>query len=156
MPVSFVKGDILEDAKGGEGGPRALAFPVDAGGTMEGGIASAVKTRWPEVAEALRAHAEGGKWQPGDVFASGDGGLRFYAMAMHRGGAEAKMSFVERAIRRALALAGEDSLGRVLVPRLGGGALGLDWTRVKKMLFEVASAQPIELVVYEQFVRSAK
>jgi hypothetical protein len=38
--------------------------------------------------------------------------------------------------------------------RIGTGPGGLDWTRVRKMLGEVAAKQPVKLVVFEKFVRA--
>ena len=65
--VDLVKGDLFEDAKDLPP-PHAFAFAADCSGAMNKGIAVAFKKRWPAFAEAYRAHTEGGKMQPGDVF----------------------------------------------------------------------------------------
>lgn len=153
MPANFVKGDILEEADKPTG-PRALAFAADCAGTMDHGIAVAVRQRWPELAEAFRAHAASGKMQLGEVFAWAKDDLTVYALGIQKGGAKPKVSSIERALRAAIGLAADGAIPRVLVPRIGGGKTGLDWTRVKRVITEVASEKPLDVVVFEQFVRS--
>lgn len=155
MPVSFVKGDVLDEAAKAEG-PRALAFAADCAGTMDAGIAVAIRQRWPELAEAFRAHAASGKMQLGDVFTWKQDDLVVYALGIQKGGAKPKVSSVERALRAAIDRAVEDGISRLLLPRVGGGKTGLDWTRVKRVVVEVVGDTPIEVVVFEQFVRSGE
>jgi O-acetyl-ADP-ribose deacetylase (regulator of RNase III) len=152
MPANFVKGDILDEASQSTG-PRALAFAADCAGTMNRGIAAALKSRWPALAEAFAAHASSGKMQLGDVFEWRDGDLRVYALGVQKGGAKPKVSSVERSLRSALERAAADGVVRLLVPRIGGGKTGLDWTRVKRVITEASSERPIDVVVFEQFVR---
>lgn len=153
MPANFVKGDILDEASGAEG-PRALAFAADCAGTMDNGIAVALRNKWTALAEAFAAHAAGGKMQLGDVFEWRDGDLRVYALGVQKGGAKPKISSIERSLRAAMERAAAAGIPRVLVPRIGGGKTGLDWTRVKRVIEQVASEKPIDVVVFEQFVRT--
>lgn len=155
MPANFVKGDILEEASQ-ETGARALAFAADSSGAMDKGFAVAVKSRWPAFAEAFRAHAEGGKMQLGDVFAWREGELVVYAIGIQRGGSRPRIANVERGLRAAVERAASDNIMRILLPRIGGGQTGLDWTRVKRVIFEVASERPLDVVVFEQFIRKGK
>ena len=153
MPVSFVKGDILDEATKAEG-PRALAFAADCAGTMDAGIAVAIRQRWPELAEAFRAHAAGGKMQLVDFFTWEHGDLSVYALGIQKGGAKPRVSSVARALRAAIDRAVEAGIPRVLLPRVGGGKTGLDWSRVKRVVVEVVGETPIDVVVFEQFVRA--
>ncbi len=152
MPANFVKGDILDEASQSTG-PRALAFAADCGGATTAGVAAAVAKRWPAFADAFRAHAGSGKMQLGDVFEWREGDLRVYALGVMKGAAKPKVSSIERALRAALERAATDAIPRVLVPRVGGGKTGLDWTRVKRVLTDAAAERAIEVVVFEQFVR---
>ena len=154
MPANFVKGDIFDEATQ-EGGVRALAFPADCGGTMDTGIASAVKKRWPKLADELAAHGATNKMQLGDVYAWRDGDLFIYALGIQKGGAKPKVSSVERALQSAAKRAVDDGVVRILLPRIGGGKSGLDWARVKHVIVETGAATHIDLVVFEQFVRKA-
>lgn len=152
MPANFVKGDILDEASQATG-LRALAFAADCAGTMDSGIAVALKNKWPALAEAFGAHAAGGKMQLGDVFVWRDGDLFVYALGVQKGTAKPKISSVERALRGAIERATTDAVVRVLMPRIGGGKTGLDWTRVKRVITDVAAEKPIDVVVFEQFIR---
>lgn len=152
MPANFVKGDILDEASTSTGS-RALAFAADCAGTMDQGVAVALKNKWPALADAFAAHGATGKMQLGDVFEWRDGDLRVYALGVQKGTAKPKISSVERALRVAVERASEAGIMRLFVPRIGGGKTGLDWTRVKRVLTEVAADKPIDVVVFEQFVR---
>lgn len=141
MPTNFVKGDVLEEANSGMG-KRALAFGAEIG------IAVAVRKRWPAFAAALEA-TKGKGVQPGEVFAWSDGDLEIYALGIQRGGAHPKVPWVERSVRTALARAEGAEIRRVLIPRFGG-----DWTRMKKLLGEIGGTTTIDLVIFEQFIRT--
>ena len=155
MPANFVKGDILEEAAQPPG-TRALAFGADCSGTMESGIAAAIRQRWPAFAKAFEEHAAGGrKMQLGDVFAWRDGDLAIYALGIQKGGVKPKISSVERALRGAIERAAEERIPRVLFPRIGGGKSGLDWARLKRVIGELAAEKPLDVVVFEQFVRKS-
>lgn len=145
MPANFMKGDILDEALV-ESGKRALVF----GATT--GMATAVKKRWPALAEAL-GEAEGGTEktvEPGEAFEWRDGDLFVFALGIQRGDAKPKVPWIERSLRNVIARAEKEDVRRILVPRLGG-----DWTRVKKLLVEVGATTTIDLVVFEQFVRKS-
>ena len=145
MPANFMKGDILEEAFA-ESGKRALVF----GATT--GMATAVRKRWPALAEALDG-ATGGATktvEPGEAFEWRDGDLFVFALGIQRGDAKPKVPWIERSLRNVIARAEKEGVRRILVPRLGG-----DWTRVKKMLVEVGATTTVDLVVFEQFVRKS-
>lgn len=147
MPIELVKGDIFEDEAG------AFAFPADASGPMEAGIALAFKKRWPALAEAFAARCEGGKLQVGDVFAWKGDGVVVYALALQKGSQKGKVSWLERALQALVERATKDGVARVALPRIGGAKVGLDPARVKRVLAEIGAATGVHLVVYEQFVR---
>lgn len=149
MPTALVKGDIFETP-----GIRAYAFGANTDGTMDVGISSAMKKRWPELAEALSAHCADGKVQLGDVFVWKHEDVTVFALAIQQGDKKPSMTALTHAVRRLLTLAHEAKITRVGVPRIGTGPNGLDWTRVRKMLGEVSVGQAVRLDVFEQFVRA--
>jgi O-acetyl-ADP-ribose deacetylase (regulator of RNase III) len=51
-------------------------------------------------------------------------------------------------------LAEQSGITQLGMPRIASGLGGLDWTRVRKVLGEVAGTSPVEIVVFEQFVRN--
>ena len=149
MPTALVKGDIFETP-----GIRAYAFGANTDGTMDAGISSAMKKRWPALAEALAAHGAEGKLSLGDVFVWTHEDVTVFALGIQQGDKKPSMTALTHAIRRMLVLAKEAKIMRVGLPRIGTGPNGLDWTRVKKMLGEVSVGQPVRLDVFEQFVRA--
>jgi len=149
MPTALVKGDIFETP-----GIRAYAFGANTDGTMDIGISSAMKKRWPALGEALAAHCAEGKLSLGDVFVWTHEDVTVFALGIQQGDKRPSMTALTHAIRRMLTLAKEAKIMRVGLPRIGTGPNGLDWTRVRKMLGEVSVGQPVRLDVFEQFVRA--
>ena len=154
MPTTFVKGDLFEDAKDAPS-PRAFAFAADTSGAMDKGVAVAFEKRWPALAEAFRAHAEGGKMQLGEVFSWRDGDVIVYALAIQQGEKKPKVSTLARAVDAMLTRAVADGALRIALPRIGAGKGGIDRVRVKRVLTEAGEKSPVTLVVFEQFIRSA-
>lgn len=153
MPTSFVKGDFLDESEPITG-PRAVAFGADVAGQMDAGIAVAVKKRWPAV-EAWWAECAGaGKAQLGEARAWKNGDHVVYALALQRQGGRVKISWLESAVAAMLEHAGKDDVSRICIPRLWGGATGLDGDRAKRVLLEAGAGSGVQLVVFEQFVRA--
>jgi O-acetyl-ADP-ribose deacetylase (regulator of RNase III) len=153
MPTTFLKGDLFA-AAAARTGVRALAFAADCAGTMDDGVAVAFRKRWPALAEAYRAHCAGNKMQPGDVFTWRDGELVVYALGLRRGGGKPKISTLVRAARAMISRASSDGASAIVLPRVGAGKNGLEWARVKAVLTELGAETPVEILVFEQFVRT--
>jgi O-acetyl-ADP-ribose deacetylase (regulator of RNase III) len=149
MPTAITKGDIFETA-----GIQAYAFGANTDGTMDAGIAVALKKRWPALAEAFAARCAGDKLNLGDVFMWTDGTVTVFALAIQSGAKKPSMTALTHATRRMLALAAEAKIKRIGLPRVGSGPGGLDWTRVRKMLGEISVGHSVRLDVFEQFVRA--
>jgi O-acetyl-ADP-ribose deacetylase (regulator of RNase III) len=149
MPTAIIKGDIFEAE-----GIHAYAFGANTDGTMNSGIAIAMKKRWPALGDALAAHAVDGKFNLGDVFAWSEGELTVFALAIQQGDKKPSLTALTRSVRRMLALAPAAKVKRIGLPRIGAGPNGLDWTRVRKMLGEITVGQAVRLDVFEQFVRA--
>lgn len=162
MPTNFVKGDLFEDqlVKGPTGGTRALAFGADCSGGMTQGLAVAFKKRFPAFAEAFAAHAAAAKMQPGDVFMwkgrDGDVDVIVYALGLQHGDKKPTVTALVRALENMMKRALEDGATRIAMPLTFAGKDILDRTRVKRVLNETGEASAVDLVVYEQFVRSNK
>lgn len=149
MPTALTKGDLFETE-----GLRAYAFGANTNGTMDTGIAIAMKKRWPALAEAFAARCEGNKLNLGDVFVWSAGEVTVFALAIEHGEKKANLTALTHALQRMLVLAGEAGIKRIGLPRIGAGPNGLDWTRVRKMLGEISVGQAVRLDVFEQFVRA--
>ncbi len=151
MPTAFTKGDIFETS-----GIGAFAFGANTSGTMDAGIAVAMKKRWPAFAAAFADHCKDGKLKLGDVFLWSDGEVSVFALAIQDVDKKPSMSALTNAVRRMLALTGEAKIKRIGMPRIVGNPTGLDWTRVRKMLGEVTVGSSVRLDVFEQFVRAPR
>ncbi|MBX3229506.1 MAG: hypothetical protein KIT84_17190 [Labilithrix sp.] len=149
MPATFVKGDFLVEAPRGL---RAFACPVDTTGRLDAGIAAAVAKRWPSFATWW---SERKAPQLGDAVAWQEGNDVIYALVVQRLGTRAKVSWLERAAQSMLRDAESRGLERINVPRLWGGQSGIAGDRAKRVLEEVATAAPVALFVFEQFIRKA-
>jgi O-acetyl-ADP-ribose deacetylase (regulator of RNase III) len=149
MPTAITKGDIFETQ-----GIHAYAFGANTDGSMDAGIAIAMKKRWPALAEAFAVRCEGGKLNLGDVFVWTEGELTVFALGIQQGTKKPTLSALTHAVTRMLELASEAKITRIGLPRVGGGPGGLDWTRVRKMLGEISVNHPVRLEVFEQFVRA--
>lgn len=145
MPIAFVKGDIFatDDI-------RAYAFAANVDGSMDAGIAIAIKKRWPAMAEAFAERCAGEKLAVGETFVWTDGTVTVFALGITQGDKKPSFSALTRAINHMLQLAAAAKIKRVGLSRVSG----VDWTRARKMLMEVTVKQPLKVDVYEQFVRS--
>lgn len=146
MPIAFVKGDIFatDDI-------RAYAFAANVDGSMDAGIAIAIKKRWPAMAEAFAQRCTGDdKLSPGETFVWSDGDVTLFALGVAEGDKKPSFSALTRALKHMLQLAAAAKIKRVGLSRISG----VDWTRARKMLMEVTVKQPLRIDVFEQFVRS--
>jgi O-acetyl-ADP-ribose deacetylase (regulator of RNase III) len=145
MPTAIVKGDIFETD-----GIRAYAFGANTDGTMDIGIAIAMKKRWPALAEAFAARCAGNKLNLGEVFMWSEGESTVFALGISQADKKPSFSALTNAVRRMLELAAAAKIKRIGMSRVAG----VDWTRARKMLSEITVNHAIRLDVFEQFIRN--
>ncbi len=149
MPTTFTQGDLFAENL------TAFAFGVTCAGKMDAGIAVAFKKRWPRLEEEHHARCADGRFHLGDVLVFNEGESTVYALALQEHWkARAKLAALTRALTRVLELAAHAGVQRIGVPRIGTGLGGLEWLRVKSVLSKLGDASPVELVVFEKFVRA--
>jgi O-acetyl-ADP-ribose deacetylase (regulator of RNase III) len=152
MPTSFVKGDIFQTE-----GLRAYGQGCNIAGAMDTGVSVAFKKRWPRMFDEYRQRCEDGRFHLGDVFVWNEGDEVVYNLAIQQHWkAKSKVPALARALAKMVKLAEQAGIVRVGLPRLGAGLGGMDWRRVKSVLEEVGAETPVELVVFEQFIRADK
>lgn len=152
MPTTFVKGDFIAEAP--QRGTRGFACPVDESGQLDAGVAVAVAKRWPAFATWWSERCAKSAAQAGEAAAWSEGNDVIYALVVHRRGSKAKLTWLERAVVTMLADAPSRKVEKIHVPRPWGGQSGLDGLRAKRVLEELAMSSPVELVVFEQFIRA--
>jgi O-acetyl-ADP-ribose deacetylase (regulator of RNase III) len=146
MPIGFVKGDIFATDE-----IRAYAFGANIDGSMDAGIAIAMKKRWPALAQAFAQRCADGKLSLGEAFCWSEGEVTVFALGIADGEKKPSFSALTRALKHMLQLATEAKIKRIGLSRVAG----VDWTRARKMLTEVTVNQTLRLDVFEQFVRQA-
>jgi O-acetyl-ADP-ribose deacetylase (regulator of RNase III) len=151
MPASFSKGDIFHTD-----GIRAYAHGCDCAGGMDAGVAVAFKKKWPRMFEEYRARCADGRFRLGDVFVWSEGEEVVYSLGIQEQSTKkAKLPALMKSLRVMAELAQKAGVDRIGLTRIGAGAGGLDWPRVKKILSEVGEETSVMLVVFEQFIRTA-
>jgi O-acetyl-ADP-ribose deacetylase (regulator of RNase III) len=149
MATIFTKGDLFNTD-----GIRAYAFAANAEGTMDTGIAVAVKKRFPKMAEALLARAKKGELALGDVVAHAEKDETVYALVLQESETKkAKLTSLTKAATTLVQLASEAKIERVGLFHPGLGRAALEWPRVKSILTEIGDETDVAVVVFEQFVR---
>jgi O-acetyl-ADP-ribose deacetylase (regulator of RNase III) len=149
MPAIFTKGDIFQTE-----GLRAYAHGCNCAGSMDAGIASAFKKRWPRMFEEYQARCADGRFHLGDVLVWSEGDETVYNLAIQEHWKKkAKIPALARTLRRAAELAAAAGIAQIGLPRIGAGLGGLDWPRVRKVISEVGAETGVTFVVFEQFVR---
>lgn len=149
MPAIFTKGDIFGSDL------HAFAQGCNCAGTMDAGVAVAFKKRWPRMEEEYRARCADGRFRLGDVFVWNEGDDTVYTIGIQEHWkAKATLAALTRGMKKTIELATAAGITRMGVPRIGTGLGGLEWPRVKSVLAELGAATPIEIVVFEQFVRA--
>lgn len=121
---------------------------------MGKGIATAFKTKWPEMHQEYRELCKDGLFSLGDVFVWADEGVTVFNLATQpgfRGGAT--LEAVRISVRSMIKRAEEEGIRSIALPRVGAGLGGLEWTDVKMLLVELGSTTQVELFVVEQFVQ---
>jgi O-acetyl-ADP-ribose deacetylase (regulator of RNase III) len=151
VPATFIKGDIFETE-----GLRAFAHGCNCAGTMDAGVSIAFKKRWPAMFEEYKARCTDGRLHLGDVLVWTGGDVTVFCLALQEHWKKkAKLPALARSLRKMVQLATSAGIERVGLPRVGAGLGGLDWPRAKSILTEVGGETPLDLVVFEQFVRGA-
>ena len=150
MGFIFTKGDIFQTE-----GLRAYAHGANCAGAMDAGVSVAFKKRWPGMFDDYAARCADGRFHLGDVFVWTEGDETVYTMAIQEHWRQkARLAAFSKALRRVVELAQQAHIQRVGLPRIGAGPMGLDWLRVRSVVQEVGESTPVEIVVFEQFIRS--
>jgi O-acetyl-ADP-ribose deacetylase (regulator of RNase III) len=152
MSTTFVKGDLFETPE-----IRAYAHTVNCAGTMDAGVAIAFKKRWPRMFEDYQLRCKDRRLALGDVFVWNEDDVVVYNLATQQSWrARSKLPALSRAVKKMLDLAAAAGVKKIGLPRIGTGLGGFDWKRVRSILEEHGAGSPVELVVFEQFIRAGR
>lgn len=150
MPAIFTKGDLFETPQ-----LHAYAQGCSCTGAMDVGVGVAFQKRFPAMAEEFLKLCADKRFHLGDVFVWGEGQTTVYNLGLQENWKQrARLAALTRAVRRMVELAAHAGVMRIGLPRIGTGLGGLEWPRVKNVLTQIGIETPVELVVFEQFVRA--
>jgi O-acetyl-ADP-ribose deacetylase (regulator of RNase III) len=146
LPLEVRVGDLFDATE-----LPALAHGCNCAGSMGRGIALEFRQRWPAMYEAYRKECEEGRFRPGDVFTWRAGDKTIFNLATQPlPRPSARLEYIERSLRKAIAIAEARDISLVGMPRIGVGLGGLDWADVKRVIEAIGSQTNTVLAVYER------
>ena len=124
---------------------------------MDAGVSLAFKKRWPRMAEEFKVLCAEKRFALGDVFVWSEGDEIVYNLGVQEHWKKkATLAALSRAVAKALTFATKSGVTNIAFTRIGAGLGGLDWPRVKSVMTEVGNTTPINLLVFEKFVRTRR
>jgi O-acetyl-ADP-ribose deacetylase (regulator of RNase III) len=152
MATIYTKGDLFNTD-----GIRAYAFATNAEGTMDTGIAVAIKKKFPGMADTLKERAAKGALSLGDVISHKEKDETVFALVLQEAETKkATLAALTKAVGSLVEIAKKAGHERVGMAHPGTGRAALEWPRVKSILTEIGDETDVALVVFEQFIRTKK
>jgi len=141
MSVILKSGDLLKDAS------EAVVNTVNCVGVMGKGIALQFKQRWPGNYKAYAEACKRKQVKPGRVFIHDLGQweepryiINFPTKVHWRG--DSKIEYVESGLRDLIAQVERLGIESIALPPLGCGNGGLEWSEVKRVIFNAFANHP--------------
>src|SRR5271165_3174157 len=141
MSVTIKSGDLLKEKA------DAIVNTVNCVGVMGKGIALQFKQRWPENFKAYEAACNRDEIKPGKMFIYdfGEWGKPRYIInfptKVHWKG-DSKIEYIEEGLRDLVLQAKRRGIKSIALPPLGCGNGGLEWEKVKSLIFEAFENAP--------------
>lgn len=149
MAVTLKSGDLLKDRS------EAITNTVNCVGVMGKGIALQFKHRWPQNFKAYADACRHKQIKPGKVFIYDMGQwaepryiINFPTKIHWRG--DSKIEYIESGLLDLIAQAERIGIKSIALPPLGCGNGGLEWNKVKRVIFDAFKGHPyIEVSLFE-------
>jgi O-acetyl-ADP-ribose deacetylase (regulator of RNase III)/uncharacterized protein YwgA len=155
MSLTFKTGDMFQESA------DAIVNTVNCVGVMGKGVALEFKHRWPDNFKAYKRLCDRGELRPGKVYVHQDGdilnGQRRFLInfpTKDHWRAKSKMEFIDSGLDDFIAEVKRLKIKSVVMPPLGCGNGGLNWTEVKALITEKLS--PVEDVDFVVFAPSGE
>lgn len=142
---SEIHGDLLNSALE----LRALGHGVNLAGIMRSGIARQIADRWPDILPPYEQACLDRTLTLGGftTYTTPDGRLIYNLATQRLTGADARIEAVAVAVQAAVNDCHHRGITRLALPRIGTGIGGLDWDDVHTVLTDIATTQPVDIVV---------
>jgi O-acetyl-ADP-ribose deacetylase (regulator of RNase III) len=154
MPIRCLSGDLFDN----ECRAQALAHGCNCQGTMGAGIAVGFRERYPGMYEEYRRRCKAipREFNPGDVFLWKDEDRPWvFNLATQEDTWRQRATYdaVEKSLTAMRALADQEGVQSIAMPRVGAGHGGLSWKKVRAIIERVFAGWSGTLYVYEQYHR---
>jgi O-acetyl-ADP-ribose deacetylase (regulator of RNase III) len=149
MSVALKSGDLLKDNS------EAITNTVNCVGVMGKGIALQFKQRWPQNFKAYVHACKHKLIKPGNVFIHDMGQwaqpryiINFPTKVHWRG--DSKIEYIDSGLRDLIAQVERLGIKSIALPPLGCGNGGLEWSKVKRVIFDAFKNHPdIQVTLFE-------
>jgi len=130
-----------------------FAHGCNCAGVMGKGIALQFKKRFPQMYEQYKDLCRSGKFLVGDVFAYSYPEGVIYNLGTQRTWKEkAEMNYISTSLHKMMEMAEDYGIKEIAMPAIGAGLGGEDWSKIKKMISDVAKNHPyLDLYVVQRY-----
>lgn len=132
---------------------KNYAHGCNCAGAMGKGIALQFKNRFPQMYMQYKTLCESGNFILGDVFAYKYGEGVVYNLGTQRTWKEkTELEYIEHSLRKMMEMAKNDGIKEIAMPAIGAGLGGEDWSKIKKIISDVAKNHPyLDLYVVQRY-----
>lgn len=155
--IHEVTGDILLTKA------PAIAHGIAPNDHFDQGLALALREKWPALAKDFRHYAHQAHPKPGEIWAWGGFGVRFFNLLTQEGEhghgtkpGKATVAHVNHALRRLRHELEKGEIKSLALPRLATGVGGLDWNDVMPLIKTHLGDLPIPIFVYSHYQKGVQ
>ncbi|NSL90787.1 macro domain-containing protein [Chitinophaga sp. Mgbs1] len=150
MSVIFIQGDLFNHP-----GLHTYAHGCNCAGAMGKGIAVDFKLKFPDMYQEYKKRCRNGSFTLGSVYFYQSGPYSVFNIGTQKTWqTKAEMVAIETGLTTMLNIAAEHNIHKIGLPRIGAGLGRLSWEEVKETIIRLAENSPIELIVFEEFVKA--
>ncbi len=149
MTVSFACGDLFADSS-----LIALAHGCNCAGAMGKGIALEFRQRFPDMYVEYKDRCKRGLFSLGDVFVWEQSPVIYNLATQESWRQPAQLTAIRDSMTRMIAHAEQHTIPIIGMPKVGAGLGGLQWDCVRSLIIELGSTTPVELRVFENFIKN--
>jgi O-acetyl-ADP-ribose deacetylase (regulator of RNase III) len=150
MAVLFVKGDLFTYP-----GLTAYAHGCNCAGAMGKGIALDFKNRFPKMYEEYKVRCKNGTFKLGNIFVYSLPPFTVFNLGTQKDWrTKAELSAIIESLSLMLNFADKNGITQIGLPKIGAGLGGLAWEEVKEAIVHTAIDSMIDLIVFEEFLKT--
>lgn len=155
--IHEVTGDILLTKA------QAVAHGVSPNDHFDHGLALAIREKWPALAKDFRHYAHQTHPKPGELWAWGGFGVRFFNLLTQEGDhahggkpGKATLANVNHALKRLRHDLEKDEIKSLALPKLATGVGGLEWSEVLPVIKNHLGDLKIPIFIYTHYQKGVQ